>query len=317
MKLSLVVPCFNEEKNIYAFWNEICKTFSVLKYEVVFVNDGSSDGTLGVLRKLYKEHPDYVRVLSFSRNFGKEAAMVAGLKHAGGEYIAIVDADLQQHPRYILQMISILDENPDYDIVAAYQENRIEGVFLSSMKSLFYKLINKVCDIEFHKGASDFRTMRKYVAEAILSLPEYFRFSKGIFSWVGYDTFYMPYEAEERNAGVTKWSFRGLIKYALEGIISFTTFPLKIGTYLGVILSTGSIVYMLVVIVQKLFFDIDIPGYPTLIVLILLLGGIQLFLLGLMGEYLGRVYIQGKHRPVYIEKEYLGPDGNDIDNIHE
>lgn len=306
VKLSLIVPCYNEGNNIRAFWNEVQSQLSILKYEIVFIDDGSEDNTLEVLKALYNEFTDIVQIVSFSRNFGKEAAILAGLKHAKGEYVTIIDADLQQNPRYVLEMVSFLDANKKYDMVASYQENRIEGVFMSGIKALFYKIINKICDIEFYKGASDFRTLRHYVVDAILSMPEYYRFSKGIFSWVGFETYYMPYNAEERNAGETKWSFKSLMRYALEGIVSFTTFPLKIGTYLGIALSSGSMIYMLIVFIQKIFFDINIPGYATLIVLILLLGGVQLLILGMIGEYLGRVYIQGKNRPIYIEKEVYG-----------
>ena len=203
-------------------------------------------------------------------------------------------------------MVEFLDAHEEYDVVAAYQEKRIEKKALAGVKNLFYKLINKVCDIEFYPGASDFRTFRRIVVESIISMPEYFRFSKGIFSWVGYETYFMPYVAEERNAGETKWSIRKLIKYAIEGFISFTTFPLKIATYLGGTISVISIIYMIVVIIQKLCFSIDVPGYPTIVVLILFLGGMQLMILGIIGEYLARIYIQSKNRPIYIEKEYLG-----------
>ena len=307
MKLSLIVPCYNEQDNVEIFFQTASEVLQniYMNYEFIFVDDGSKDYTYNNLYKLYEKYPELISVVSFSRNFGKEAAIYAGLRHSKGDYVTIIDADLQQRPEIVVEMVKFLDVHPEYDVVAAYQQTRIEGKTMSGIKNLFYKLINKVCDIEFYSGASDFRTFRRKVVEAILSLPEYFRFSKGIFSWVGFETYYMPYIAQERYSGESKWSFKKLLKYALEGFISFTTFPLKIATYLGASLSIISIIYMMVVIIQKLFFSIDLPGYPTIVVLILLLGGIQLMILGIIGEYLARIYIQGKNRPIYIEKKYL------------
>lgn len=307
MKLSVVIPCYNEEDNVIPLFECIITILntSTFKYELIFINDGSTDNTFVLLNELYTKFPYLISVINFSRNFGKEAAIYAGLKHAKGDYVTIIDADLQQHPKLILDMVIFLEDNTRYDVIAAYQEHRIEGRIVSNAKNLFYKLINKVCDINFYPGASDFRTFRKNVIEAIISLPEYFRFSKGIFSWVGFETYYMPYIVHERHSGKSKWSLKGLIKYAIEGFISFTTFPLKLGTYLGILVSLLSVTYMIIVIIQKLFFSINIPGYPTLIVLILFLGGIQLLILGIIGEYLARVYIQSKNRPIYIEKQYL------------
>lgn len=308
MKVSLVVPCFNEQGNVELFFQTVVEAFEdkVDSYEIIFVNDGSSDDTLKNLLKLYEDHSESVAVINFSRNFGKEAAVLAGLKRAAGDYITIIDADLQQSPEIVVNMVNFLNKNKEYDAVAAYQEKRIEGKAISGVKNLFYRLINKVCDIEFYSGASDFRTFRRNVVEALISMPEYFRFSKGLFSWVGFNTYYMPYQARERYTGESKWSIKKLIKYALEGFIAFTTFPLKIATYLGAAISMLSIAYMIVVIIQKLFFSIDVPGYPTIIVLLLFLGGIQLLILGIIGEYLARIYIQGKNRPIYIEKNFYG-----------
>lgn len=315
MKLTLVIPCFNEEDNVVPFFEVTEKAFEKLpcEYELIFVNDGSKDETRMKLKQLYLQHQDKVSVINFSRNFGKEAAVLAGLKRSTGDYVTIIDADLQQRPEIVVDMVAYLEAHEEYDAVAAYQEHRIEGKAMSGVKNLFYKMINKVCDIEFYSGASDFRTFRRSVVDAILSLPEYFRFSKGIFSWVGFDTYYMPYVAEERNAGVTKWSFGKLVSYAWEGFLSFTTFPLKLATYLGTFFSALSLLYMVVVVIQKVFFSVDIPGYPTIVVLILLLGGIQLIILGIMGEYLARDYMQGKNRPIYIEKEYWKKQDESID----
>lgn len=310
MKLSLIIPCYNEQDNIMPFFKETVNAFQempkeIKSFEMIFINDGSNDLTSQNLKELHKSYSSVVSVVEFSRNFGKEAAMLAGLRHAKGDFVTIIDADLQQRPEIVVKMVKHLLENEDCDMVAAYQEERIEGKLMSFMKKGFYKCINAASDTDFFQGASDFRTFRKRVAEAILSLPEYYRFSKGIFSWIGFNTYYMPYVAEERLSGATKWSFFKSLKYALEGIIAFTTLPLKIATGVGILTFIASILYMFVVIIQKLFFGVDVPGYATIVVLILFLGGLQLLLLGVAGEYLARTYIQGKNRPVYIEKEVL------------
>lgn len=310
MQLSLVVPCYNEEDNVVPFYNKAIDVLSKYQFEIIFVNDGSRDKTREHLAELYKEHKDKVSVINFSRNFGKEAAVLAGLKHSIGKYVSIIDADLQQNPEIVAKMVDFLDSHSEYDAVAAYQEERIERKSLSWAKKTFYRLINRVCDIEFYSNASDFRTLRQTVVQALLSMPEYFRFSKGLFSWVGFETHYMPYRVEERNAGESKWSVSKLIKYAIEGFISFTTLPLKVATYLGIVVSMISIIYMIIVIVQKLCFSIDIPGYPTIIVLILFLAGVQLMILGIIGEYLARIYIQGKNRPIYIIKDFWKTEKN-------
>lgn len=314
MKLSLVIPCYNEAGNVRLFFEETKKAFESdgsgsirpEEYELIFVNDGSKDDTLKELRELYESEKNYhIKVISFSRNFGKEAAIYAGLKHSVGEYISIIDADLQQPPELVLNMMKQLDENPEVDCVATYQEQRKEGKFLSFYKKIFYKLINKISEIDFVSGASDFRTFKRCVAEAILDMPEYFRFSKGIFSWVGFEVLYMPYTAEERVNGESKWSFAKLFKYAIEGIVSFTTTPLRFATFLGAISSILSGIYLIVIVIQKLAFSVDVPGYTTIVALILLIGGIQLLVLGIIGEYLARMYVQGKNRPIYIAKEIL------------
>lgn len=307
MKVTLVVPCYNEEKNVGLFYQVADAAFANKKYdyEVVFVNDGSKDNTYKELKSLFKTHPDKVSVVNLSRNFGKEAAILAGLKRASGDYIALVDADLQQRPEIVVDMVNYLEEHEEYDVVAAYQEHRIEGKLMSGVKKLFYTLINKVCDIEFYAGASDFRTFRRTVAEALINMPEYHRFSKGLFSWIGFNTYYLPYVAEERNAGETKWSVKKLIKYAMEGFMSFTTMPLRFATYLGMLVSVCAVLYMVFVIIKTLIFGETVPGYPTIVTLILFLSGVQLLILGILGEYLARIYVQGKGRPVYIEKEFL------------
>ena len=310
MKLSLIIPCYNEQDNIFPFFEETAKAFKELpkaikSLEMIFVNDGSQDLTSQKLKELYSSYPSVVSVVEFSRNFGKEAAMLAGLRHASGDFVTIIDADLQQRPEIVVEMVKHLLENEDCDMVAAYQDKRNEGKFISFMKKCFYKCINMTSETEFFQGASDFRTFRKRVADAILSLPEYYRFSKGIFSWIGFNTHYMPYTAEERHSGESKWSFFKFFKYALDGIIAFTTLPLKVATVSGFVIFLASIIYMIFVILKRLILGVDVPGYATIVVLILFLGGLQLLLLGVVGEYIARTYIQGKNRPVYIEKEVL------------
>lgn len=310
MKLSVVVPCYNEQDNIAPLFQAVQTAFVALpakvdKYELVFVNDGSKDDTRARLLSLHAAHPAHTAVVDFSRNFGKEAAVLAGLRRAGGDLVAIMDADLQQRPEVVVEMVQYLCDHPDTDMVAAYQDNRIEGKMLTFFKKMFYKIVNWMCEIPFRKDASDFRTFRKNVRDAVLSLPEYDRFSKGIFSWVGFPTHYMPYTAAPRHAGSTKWSFFKLLKYAVTGIISYTTTPLRISTFLGLGVSFASVIYLVVTVVQKLCFGVDVPGYATIVGLILLLGGIQLLMLGVMGEYLAKAYMQGKGRPVYIERQYL------------
>ena len=311
MKLSLVVPCYNEEANVKRFFDEVNKVFEnkVEDFEFVFVNDGSKDGTYPELKKLYKENPDSnIQVLTFSRNFGKEAAIYAGLSNAKGDMVCIIDADLQQRPEVVLEMLVEIEKDDSLDCVAAYQENRKESKTLSGLKSAFYKVINKITDVDFVNGASDFRLLKRTMVDAILEMTEYHRFSKGIFSWVGFNTKYIPYTVEERQFGETKWSYGKLFKYAFDGIISFSTFPLKLATGVGLATAFASIIYLVVVILQKLIFGIDVPGYATIVVLVLFLGGMQLFCLGILGEYLSKIYVQVKNRPIYILKEHLGKD---------
>lgn len=305
MKLSLIVPCYNEEENITAFQDAAINTFANAGYdfEIVFIDDGSTDGTLHQLRTVFNKQRCPVKVVSFSRNFGKDAGIYAGLKHAKGEYISIIDADLQQRPEIVRDMVKILDEQPQYDVVAAYQDRRGEGKILNFFKKCFYKLINKLSNIPLKSDASDFRTFRRSVAESIISLGEYHRFSKGIFAWVGYETCFIPYVACKRTAGTTKWNFRKLFNYAIDGIIGYSTTPLRIATFLGSFTAIAALIYLVIVVLQKLITGIDIPGYATVIVLILFLGSMQLFCIGIIGEYVGRTFEQSKDRPIFIAKE--------------
>ena len=307
MKLSLIVPCYNEAENVAAFQEATIQAFDGCgyDYEIVFVDDGSRDATFHNLRKLHEAKTCPTKVISLSRNFGKESALYAGLEHADGEYICLIDADLQQRPEIAREMVQILDEKPEYDVVAAYQDRRGEGKVLSFFKKSFYAIINKLSDVTLHTDASDFRTFRRSVRDSILRMAEYHRFSKGIFAWVGYSTCFIPYTACERVAGTSKWSFRKLMNYAIEGIIGFSTKPLRMATYLGVLTAAIAILYLVIVVLEKLIVGIDIPGYATIIVLILLLGGIQLFCIGIIGEYVGKIFEQSKERPIYIAKDIL------------
>lgn len=307
MKVSLVVPCYNEAENVAAFQDAVIQAFDGCgyDYEIVFVNDGSKDATLHNLRKLHAAQKCPIKVVSFSRNFGKEAGIYAGMRQASGQYISLIDADLQQRPEIVRNMVSILDEKPEFDVVAAYQDRRSEGKILSFFKRSFYAIINKLSSVKLQPDASDFRTFRRSVAESMLELAEYHRFSKGIFAWVGYDTCFIPYTACERVAGITKWNFRKLLNYAIDGIIGFSTAPLRMSVYLGVFTGIAAVLYLIAVVLQKLVTGIDVPGYATIIVLILLLGSMQLFCIGIIGEYVGKTFEQSKNRPIYIPKEIL------------
>ena len=310
MKLSLVVPCYNEAENVAAFQDAVMSAFAECgyDYEIVFVNDGSRDATLHNLKKLYAAQACPVKVISFSRNFGKEAAIYAGMEHAEGDYISLIDADLQQRPEIVAQMVQILDEKPECDVVAAYQDRRGEGKILSFFKRSFYSVINHLSDVKLRSDASDFRTFRRSVRDSLLELSEYHRFSKGLFAWVGFDTEFIPYTACKRNAGKTKWSFRKLMNYAIEGIIGFSTKPLRLATYLGMLTALAAVIYTVFVILEKLVWQTTIPGYASIVVLILLLGGMQLFCIGIIGEYIGKIFEQSKDRPIYIAKEVLSDE---------
>ncbi len=307
MKLSLIVPCYNEAENVAAFQEAVIKAFENCgyDYEIVFVDDGSRDGTLHKLKKLFAKQACPVKIVSFSRNFGKEAGIYAGLQHASGEYLSLIDADLQQRPEIVREMVRMLEEDPDCDVIAAYQDRRGEGKALSFFKKSFYALINHLSDVKFRADASDFRTFRRSVRDSILAMGEYHRFSKGIFAWVGFETKFIPYTACARAAGTTKWSFRKLMNYAIDGIIGFSTKPLRLAIYLGCATALAALLYLIAVVLQKLIGGIDIPGYATIIVLILLLGGVQLLCIGIIGEYVGKAFEQSKNRPIFLPKEVL------------
>lgn len=307
MKLSLVVPCYNEAENVSAFQDAVISAFDGCgyDYEIVFINDGSRDATLHNLKKIHAAQKCPVQVISFSRNFGKEAGIFAGLEHARGEYISLIDADLQQRPEIVREMVEILEGESNVDVVAAYQDRRREGAVLSFFKKCFYSLMNRLSRVSLQPDASDFRTFRRSVRDSLLSLSEYHRFSKGLFAWVGYETKFIPYTACERASGTTKWNFWNLVEYAVEGIIGFSTAPLRIATFFGSLSGIIALLYLIWVIIEKLVWGIAVPGYATIIVLILLFSSIQLFCIGIIGEYVGRIFEQSKTRPIYIAKEIL------------
>ena len=310
IKLSLVVPCYNEGENVIPFHEAVLDAFRDCGYaiEIVYVDDGSRDATLHNLKKIYARQDCPVKIISFSRNFGKEAGIYAGLQHASGDYISLIDADLQQRPEIVRDMVQMLEEQPEYDIVAAYQDRRNEGKVLSFFKKSFYSIIKSLSKVPLQADASDFRTFRRSVRDSILELGEYHRFSKGIFAWVGYNTLFIPYTACPRQSGVTKWSFWKLFNYAMEGIIGFSTAPLRLATLLGSVTGVAALIYLICVILEKLIKGIAVPGYATLIVLLLFFSSMQLFCIGIIGEYVGRNFEQSKNRPIYIAKEVIGEE---------
>lgn len=302
-RVDFIVPCFNEQENVRSFYRTFSSVFekSSFDWDLIFIDDGSSDGTWNELQYIAQTEP-HVTAISFSRNFGKEAAIWAGLNNASGDLVGIIDADLQQSPTDALAMCEILEKNPQYDCVAAFQEHRRESGFMTKIKGSFYSLFAKLSGMNAIQDASDFRVFRKSVADAIRSLPESFRFSKGIFAWVGFSTYPYPYTPDSRAAGESKWSTIGLIKYALEGMLAFSVAPLRIATTLGLVAAACAIIYFVVLLGQTLLQGVDVPGYATLMGVMLLLGGAQLICMGIMGEYIARSYMQGKNRPIYIEK---------------
>lgn len=304
--LSVITPCYNEEETISYFYKETKLYLDQMDidYEILFVNDGSKDKTIEECLKI-KEIDDKARIINLSRNFGKEAAMYAGLKESKGDYVVIMDTDLQDPPKLLPEMYKILKED-EYDSVATYRVSRKgEPPIRSFFARMFYKLINKMIDVEIVDGARDYRMMKRIMVDAIISMEEYHRFSKGIFSWVGFNTKYLEYENVERVAGETKWSFWKLFKYAIDGFVGFTTAPLRLATFTGVGVSIFGFIYMIYIVVKAILFGDPVAGFPSLIVIITLLGGIQLLFLGIIGEYLAKTYMETKKRPIYIIKEII------------
>lgn len=304
-KISAIIPCYNEEQALPYLYEELTKVaqqMSGQEFEFVFVNDGSKDKTLQVIKELRKKD-DRIRYVSFSRNFGKEAAIYAGLEAATGDYVAMLDADLQDPPHLLVEMYQSL-KTEDFDCVATRREDRKgEPVIRSFFAKRFYKLINKISDTEIVDGARDFRLMTRAMVDSILQVGEYNRFSKGIFGWVGFNTKWIAFENVERIAGETKWSFWGLFFYSLEGIIAFSTRPLAIASVCGFIFFLISLGWICMIITKTLIWGDPVPGYPSLICAIFFIGGIQLLCLGILGQYLSKTYLETKKRPIYIAKE--------------
>ena len=304
-KISIVVSCYNEEKSLPYFYDEIvkvCKEMEKVDFEFLFVNDGSTDNTLSILKEFVKKDKR-VRFISFSRNFGKEASMLAGLSNSRGDYVTLMDADLQDPPSMLPQMYQLIKDEV-FDSVATRRVSRKgEPVIRSFCARCFYKLINKMSKVEMVDGARDYRLMTRQVVDSIVALQEYNRYSKGLFSFVGYETKWLEYENIERVAGETKWSFWKLFKYAIEGIVSFTTFPLSVSAILGVVMCFISFLAIIVIVIKTLIFGDSVGGWPSMVCILLFVSGIQLFCMGIMGQYLAKTYLETKKRPIYIIKE--------------
>lgn len=304
MLISLIVPCFNEMEALPIFHRETVAVLSEMQcdYELLLINDGSRDQTLQVMKQLAKEDP-HVKYFSFSRNFGKEAAMYAGFCNAKGDYVAVMDADLQDPPSLLPEMLRIL-ESGDYDSVATRRVSRKgEPRIRSWFARMFYKLINRVSDADIVDGARDFRLMKRDMIQAIVEMDEHNRFSKGIFGWVGFRTYWLPYENVERVAGETKWSFWKLFKYAIDGIVNFSQAPLNISSWFGLFMTAISFIMLFVVFFRKLIFGDPVAGWASTACIIIFIGGIQLFCIGIMGKYIAKIYTETKKRPHFIISE--------------
>ena len=319
-QISIIVPCYNEQEALPYFSKEIIRIADQLpayEFQIVFVNDGSKDKTLELLKSYEKSDPR-IHYISFSRNFGKEAAMYAGFRYATGDYVAVMDADMQDPPALLPDMLQII-KSGEYDSVATRRENRDgEPPIRSFFARKFYKIINKISDADVVDGARDFRLMNRKMVDAICSMGEYNRFSKGIFGWVGFRTYWLPYKNVERVAGETKWSFWKLFKYAMDGIINFSQVPLSIASWFGVIMTGISAIMFILLVAKKLFIGDPVDGWTSLICVIILIGGIQLFCLGIMGQYIAKTYMESKKRPHYIVAETdLEPHWYSEFNVYE
>lgn len=302
--ISIIIPCYNEEDSIPLIYNELKKVSNNIKYdfEFIFVNDGSIDNSLNVLKKLSAKDKQ-VKYIHFSRNFGKEAAMYAGLSKSKGDYVTIMDADLQDPPSLLPEMLRLIKKE-GYDSVGTRRVSRKgEPKIRSFFARKFYKIINKLSKIEMVDGARDYRLMTRQMVNSILELKEYNRYSKGLFSFVGFNTYWLEYENVERVAGETKWSFWGLVKYAIEGIVAFSTLPLSIASLMGFIFCFVSFILIIIIIIKTLIFGDPTSGWPSLVCIIFFVSGIQLFCLGIIGKYLSKTYLETKNRPIYIIKE--------------
>lgn len=306
MDLDVIIPLYNEEENIYVLYQKLVKTLGSIKYNLIFIDDGSTDGSLDKITDLYKEDKKHVKVISFSRNFGKDAAIFAGMEASHAKYTAIIDADMQQQPKYIVEMLDFLKEHIEYDEVAMVNDYANDTNFQKSLKNIFYSLMRDATKQNYVAGASDFRLMRRDVVRAIVSMRENNRFTKGLFSWVGFKVYYMKYKPDKRNAGVSKFKFRRQVTYAMDGMINFSVAPLKFIIWLGLIIALGAFIYLILLVIKTLYLGIDVPGYASLMSVILLLGGLILFVLGIIGEYVSKTYLEIKRRPIYVSKLTLG-----------
>lgn len=301
MLVELIVPCYNESAVLKMFYDESCRVINSIKnydFNFIFIDDGSKDDTLSIMKEL-AEKDERVKYISFSRNFGKESAMFAGLKNSKGDYAVVMDADLQHPPALIPDMLKVMEEG--YDCCATNRATRDGDPFLRTLFTRgFYKFVNKISDVDMPDGAGDFRMMSRQMISAVVSMGEVQRFSKGIFSWVGFNTKWIDFEDVERAAGETKWSFWGLFKYAIEGITAFSTVPLKLAIYLGTLVSTSSFIYLLYVVIKTFVHGKDFPGYASIIAIMLFLGGCIMLCCGILGEYVAKIYLEVKNRPVYI-----------------
>lgn len=307
MKVALIVPCYNEQEALPIFYEEVMKVVTTMncQYELIFVNDGSKDNTLSILKKFAAKNEN-VTYISFSRNFGKEAAMYAGFSNADADYVAVMDADMQDPPALLPQMVKIL-ETEDYDSVATRRVSRDgEPPIRSWFARKFYQLINKISDADIVDGARDFRLMKREMVDAIVAMGEYNRFSKGIFGWIGFKTYWLPFKNVERVAGETKWNFWKLFKYAIDGIINFSEAPLSIASWAGIGMTFIAFIMMVIVIVRRLCFGDPVAGWASTMCVIIFIGAIQLFSMGIMGQYIAKTYNEAKHRPHYIVAESNG-----------
>ena len=304
MMLSLIVPCFNEEEALPYFYQEATKVVEDMNvdYELLFINDGSKDETLNIIRRLSKED-EHVHYVSFSRNFGKEAAMYAGFSNASGDYVAVMDADLQDPPSLLPQMLEII-ESGEYDSVATRRVTREgEPRLRSWFARKFYQLINMISDVDIVDGARDFRMMKREMVDSIVAMGEYNRFSKGIYGWVGFRTYWLPYENIERVAGETKWNFWKLFKYAINGIIDYSQVPLAIASFFGIFVTIISFIMIVFIMLRKIIYGDPVQGWASTICVITFFGGIQTLFIGIVGQYIAKIYLETKHRPLYIVSE--------------
>lgn len=311
--ISLIVPCYNEEEVLPVFYETATKILSEekLDYEFVFVNDGSKDNTLNILREISKKDVR-VKYISFSRNFGKESAMYAGFCNVKGDYIAVMDADLQDPPSLVPQMLEIL-QTDEYDSVATRRVTRKgEPPVRSFFARKFYAIMNHISDSDVVDGARDFRLMKREMVDAIVAMSEYNRFSKGIFGWIGFRTYWLAYENVERAAGQTKWSFWKLVKYAIDGIVNFSQVPLKLSSWVGIFMTFLSFVMIAFTVIRKLLFGDPVAGWASLVCIIIFIGGIQLFCMGILGQYVAKIYMETKQRPHYIASESNIENANTI-----